>query len=422
MDARSFAVWAAICAVVFSPGCRGQGTDFANPLQLLSSLATLPPMQQGLMLTLAGVSLQLQTGMDCNIFGGMPSCKALPADSSYLQQCPGADPKVDCAFFSQVHDNLYDSPAHLARHSWAPPADACPQCFDKLQRLWCALASPRCGTFQTYTRLALLPALTSVVRSYNKGDSEVEALADAVVGSVDALGAALPCREMCEDLVATCGCSSAQADTFGKLLEWMASQAPESRMSIPPAFQRLLFKRIWDRPFCSLFAPRASANFTGTCAPDAAATCTGRERWCAPAPPATPGGAATTDADAVLRYVQGIVVLQLARAAAGWITDDATGLWRTKQALSTSESKQQLDDLVTRYVDGRVQTADSDGGPAQGPSGALVAAIVIPSVIGGVLLAALGLMAYRVYWSRRAESSYFELQSGAAFKQLDDGI
>ncbi len=43
-----------------------------------------------------------------------------------------------------------------------------------LRPQWCALASPRCGTFAAYTRLALLPSLTAAVKAYNRGDSELE--------------------------------------------------------------------------------------------------------------------------------------------------------------------------------------------------------------------------------------------------------
>lgn len=370
--------------------------------------------------------------MDCNLFGGVSACKTLPSNASYLAQCPGADSKVDCAFYSQVLHNVYDSPvdelqAFVAKQPWAPPADSCPQCYDKLGQLWCALASPRCGTFAAYTRLALLPSLTAAVKAYNRGDNELEALSVAVTSSMDAIGAALPCREMCEDLMSTCSCSGGQGSgataTFGQLLQWMAARVEQTGFAVPAPFQRLLFKGVWDRPFCSLFQPKAQTGFTGACAPldPAAARCAVRDRWCAaPAssgPSATSGPASEAAGDTVLRYMQGVLVLQMARAATGWITDDDAGLWRTKAALSGKEA---VDELNRKYVDGRVQPGP--GGPASAPplSGGQVAGIVVLSVLGAALLALLGVWGYRQVVARRAERSYFELQSGNAFRVLGE--
>jgi hypothetical protein len=89
---------------------------------------------------------------------------------------------------------------------------------------------------------------------------------------------------------------------------------PQEGSPLPPSFQRLLFSRIWDRPFCSLFAPRASANFSGACtaptgsaAAQPGAACAQRERWCA-AGAGGGGGAAggnrESSPEAVLRHIQ----------------------------------------------------------------------------------------------------------------------
>jgi hypothetical protein len=87
---------------------------------------------------------------DCNIFAGPLACKALPDSSSYVKQCPGADRKVDCAFFKSVQENIFDTPVdnmqkYLSHRSGAPPVDACPACFDKLQ----ALVSSSAGGMST---------------------------------------------------------------------------------------------------------------------------------------------------------------------------------------------------------------------------------------------------------------------------------
>lgn len=41
---------------------------------------------------------------------------------------------------------------------------------------WCALASPKCGSFKSLTQNALLPSLTSITAAYNSGKSQLEAL------------------------------------------------------------------------------------------------------------------------------------------------------------------------------------------------------------------------------------------------------
>ncbi len=86
---------------------------------------------------------------------------------------------MDCLFREATEANLYDSPvdnleaylkAKLAAQGAAPrvgqrfddvPA-LCPQCFERLQALWCALAVPSCGTFDVLVQRGILPALGQV--------------------------------------------------------------------------------------------------------------------------------------------------------------------------------------------------------------------------------------------------------------------
>lgn len=88
---------------------------------------------------------------------------------------------------------------------------------------------------------------------------------------------------------------------------------PQLGYKVPSAFQRLLFTGIWDRPFCSLFQQDSTAGFVGKCSPApppaGADACSKQAEWCAAGGPAASGD--------VLRTVQGVVVLQLARVRRG---------------------------------------------------------------------------------------------------------
>jgi hypothetical protein len=75
--------------------------------------------------------------------------------------------QVDCAVVEAVKHNLYDSPVddlqdYLSANLGKTFKDACPQCFDRLQEMWCALAVPSCGTLNKQLQAGLLPVLSQV--------------------------------------------------------------------------------------------------------------------------------------------------------------------------------------------------------------------------------------------------------------------
>ncbi|MEW5307454.1 MAG: hypothetical protein WDW36_009849 [Sanguina aurantia] len=427
-----------------------QRSDPFNPIDLLQTLIGLPAAQQQVVLVIAGLTLQQRTGMDCNIFAGPLACKRLPAGSSYEQQCPGTDPMVDCIFYNQIQENIYDSPVDNLEEYLKSKDDInakalCPECFDKVQALWCALASPKCGSFKSLTQNALLPSLASITASYNSGKSQLEALgggsmassfanalspthprqasfnrrrAACVVGAVslvfDSMALVLPCREMCESALDTCGCGR-RNDTFGELITWAASQAlsaPGDRthgdLSLPASFTRLLFAKVWDRGFCSLFVPQATDGFTGVCTAQPR-KCSNQAGWCE---------ALDSRHSSMFQYIQGALALQMAKAVTGWITDDETGLWQAHDAVTAKGDSQELDALTGRGGQDGPERDPSSQPRRPGMGAGQVAGIVFLTLVMSALLAGAGFMTYRYIQSRRETFQYFELNTSDNFKPL----
>ncbi|MEW5317444.1 MAG: hypothetical protein WDW38_008739 [Sanguina aurantia] len=357
-----------------------QRSDPFNPIDLLQTLIGLPAAQQQVVLVIAGLTLQQRTGMDCNIFAGPLACKRLPAGSSYEQQCPGTDPMVDCIFYNQIQENIYDRyDSRLA----------CMQHHACIQ--WCALASPKCGSFKSLTQNALLPSLTSITAAYNSGKSQLEALGGAVSLVFDSMALVLPCREMCESALDTCGCGR-RNDTFGELITWAASQAlnapgdhSHGDMSLPASFTRLLFSKVWDRGFCSLFVPQATEGFTGVCTAQPK-KCSNQAGWCE---------ALDSRHSSMFQYIQGALALQMAKAVTGWITDDETGLWQTHDVVTAKGDNQELDVLTGRGgLDG--PEWDPSSQPRRPGMGAgQVVGTVFLTLVMSALMAGAGFMTYR---------------------------
>lgn len=66
---------------------------------------------------------------------------------------------------------------------------------------------PRCGSFQKTVEASILPALLAVDKARNGGLSGIDALAVAVPVLLNTSALTMPCREMCEAIVSTCGCN-----------------------------------------------------------------------------------------------------------------------------------------------------------------------------------------------------------------------
>lgn len=69
------------------------------------------------------------------------------------------------------------------------------------------LQVPKCGSFQKTVETSLLPALVAVDNARDAGLSGMDALAAAVPVLLNTSALTMPCREMCDSIVSTCGCN-----------------------------------------------------------------------------------------------------------------------------------------------------------------------------------------------------------------------
>ncbi len=73
---------------------------------------------------------------------------------------------------------------------------------------------PKCGSFSASIERALLPAIAAIDNARDYGKTQLDALSEAVPLLLNASSLTMPCREMCEAVVATCGCNNDYS--FGK--------------------------------------------------------------------------------------------------------------------------------------------------------------------------------------------------------------
>lgn len=66
---------------------------------------------------------------------------------------------------------------------------------------------PRCGSFQKSVEASIFPALVAVDSARDSGKSGIDTLAAAVPVLLNTSTLTMPCREMCEAVVSTCGCN-----------------------------------------------------------------------------------------------------------------------------------------------------------------------------------------------------------------------
>ena len=71
----------------------------------------------------------------------------------------------------------------------------------------CVMQVPKCGSFQKTVETSILPALVAVDKARDSGLSGINALAAAVPVILNTSALTMPCREMCESIVSTCGCN-----------------------------------------------------------------------------------------------------------------------------------------------------------------------------------------------------------------------
>ncbi|KAL6764743.1 hypothetical protein V8C86DRAFT_2469334 [Haematococcus lacustris] len=385
---------------------------FTGALAWLQDFGSMTQRQQNMALFGVGVAIQSRTGMDCNIFGGALACKHLSSisNSSYVKECGlKGQQTVDCAFYQEVLGNVYDSPVdNLEEYLASGPGGRdvralCPQCFDSVQALWCALAVPECGTFAGLTQSGLVPLMAQAAQAYSSGlaATRVDALSSIMADVLDTALLGLPCREMCEAVTSRCSCTPGN-ETLGSLVEWLATQPQLAGVRrVPQWYGRTMFRKVWTRPFCSLFPLSSEEGFTGEChlpprssVPGGAASsgpggyCSSPAAWCA----ASSDGS-TPDTS---KYIQSLLMLQLMRAMTGWLTDDNAVIWGAHKNIGEAV--------------GRVAAAEHSGGGSAAPmSGGQVAGIVFLSLFAAAGLVA-GLVAGWVWWRRQGSShKYAEL-------------
>lgn len=103
----------------------------------------------------------------------------------------------------------------------------------------------------------------------------MEALSAAVPQLLAATDLSLPCSQMCEAVVSTCGCKAEQP--FGPLLDaYLTSGA----LNVPKGFTAQMFGSLYDRPICSLYGNTSAPGFAGHCDTTLPQSCTDSKRWC----------------------------------------------------------------------------------------------------------------------------------------------
>lgn len=327
---RTCPTWVILIALVALPFCAvnaqqelpdwvTQYSTYArqDPLGFVSLLANMPAEQQQTFLTLVGVALQEKNGLACNPLGGTDSCMTLSSNSKFAQLCPGHDLKVDCAFYSDDLEEVDQDPAAdmrqlLRSHGMQGLEASCPQCFANQQKLWCAQTIPACGSFQENILGHILPALAQAVSAQQTGQTQTEALSLVMPQLLQASALSMPCREMCEAVVSTCGCNSQR--TLGSLLDAALSDITLPNQQLPDDFSQQVFGSLYDQPLCALYASSDTAGFTGVCeAMDS--QCSDDAMWC--------HGGSNPDSQGV----EELIALQLTKGLFGWVGNHSMGLF-----------------------------------------------------------------------------------------------
>ncbi|BDA45605.1 hypothetical protein COCOBI_07-3920 [Coccomyxa sp. Obi] len=210
----------------------------SNPLDFVVELSHIPLPQQRLYLMLVGEGLKSRQNLPCNPFGGVDACVPVNASSKFASLCHDYDLKVDCVYLSEEMVDVENDPTDdLVKTMRDRGVDnlrsACSSCFDNQRSFWCAQTVPKCGSFSTTIERALLPAIAAIDTARDYGKTQLDALSDAVPLLLNASSLTMPCREMCEAIVSTCGCN--KQTSFGRLLEaWMSGRSKSN--ALPAGF------------------------------------------------------------------------------------------------------------------------------------------------------------------------------------------
>lgn len=199
---------------------------------------------------------------------------------------------------------------------------------------------PKCGSFSAAVERALLPAIAAIDSARDYGRTQLDALADVVPMLLNASSLTMPCREMCEAVVRTCGCNNAY--NFGKLLDaWMASgnKLSERRSALPVGFEAGAFRKLYDMPLCSLFSPSSAGGFSGHCE-ILPKTCSDEQKWC--------HGDGDQNNGALV--VQELMAGQLATSLFGW----AGNLFTDQQQMLEAADEQSIKSLLSDYTPGEL--------------------------------------------------------------------
>ncbi|GJP72723.1 hypothetical protein CLOP_g3479 [Closterium sp. NIES-67] len=270
----------------------------------MQRVVDMPEDSQKVLLDGMGQALVSSGMWPCNIFGGVKACVAVPSNGSFMQQCTNiAKSEVDCAYNLETLSDINEDPNVIMKEKLQEAGfEPCPACLDALHRFWCGQTTPTCGTFAKVVD-EILPEMRQVSAGRMKPDELIESTPEmrqvsagrmkpdelieaSLPRMLQAFSLGLPCRKMCEAVTATCSCG--RPATFGqmmKVLELKRTQQQaeaegaagrplaENKDLIPFGFSTnmslatavKIFKGVWDRPVCDLFAPHDAPGFQGVC-------------------------------------------------------------------------------------------------------------------------------------------------------------
>ena len=117
-------------------------------------------------------------------------------------------------------------------------------------------------------------AKTAELQAQEAGRTPMEALSAAVPQLLAATDLSLPCSQMCEAVVSSCGCKTELR--FGPLLD---AYLAAGTLAVPRGFTAQMFGQLYSSPICSLYGNTSAPGFAGHCDP-LPQTCKDPQRWC----------------------------------------------------------------------------------------------------------------------------------------------
>eukprot|EP01018_Ginkgo_biloba_P034049 Gb_13640 [translate_table: standard] len=231
-----------------------------NLQQSLGSIASLPLWSQKVMLKAIGEEHVRQNKTHCNVFGGLETCSTVSHYLDYMKSCNSKNKLVDCAFEVMLsQNNFYAPPSLLHQYVRAEEHIYCANCIENLEKFWCALTAPPCGTIDK-----VLDEIPHLISSTSSTKSSVAiALQQAVPRIIQAASLGFPCKKMCNAVMGSCGCG--QSPTFGKVMDAIQVGGELNTMTAVGLSIKELFQLIWDKHVCDLFSEDSIPGFSGIC-------------------------------------------------------------------------------------------------------------------------------------------------------------